>query len=501
GSAWGAWSTSGSGGWESYSSSATVNDTPLHFINTYTADAVTPQFHIRKTASGAVPASWSATFSLFSATYTNDSTWTKSPTATTTQAVSNSTPNATFSVGPYSSTAGSPHYFIVEETAASPAASVNRQYLLRVTISGTNPLQSAIAYKYREWNGSAWGAWSTSGSGGWESYSSSATVNDTPLHFINTYIPPTGDLTISKEVFGDPAEIDDNTTFFDIRVKIGGLYMTANADNEYTGADESGSVFQVSVNASVTITNIPIDTVCVVEEVPGSGDVYGWRKEVSYSPSATVTIVSGTAMAVTVNNLYAQPHATGDFFLIVHKYLEGWSDPTDGLDFKFNLTEMVKNPDNTYSVKQPGGHSGTITILGENMAPVDGIPRGMYSFELPEYGLPPSGETDYYYYSVNEDSENPFPGWLYDENEYIVTVSVVYDAQENAIVISVTYPDGKEQLSFSNTYAGPRFPEVGGIGKNAVIAAGTAIVLTASTLLGGTWIYGKKHKRRKLLVR
>ena len=142
-------------------------------------------------------------------------------------------------------------------------------------------------------------------------------------------------------------------------------------------------------------------------------------------------------------NLYSPPKTNEFIPITVRKDIRGKSSSTDSFDFI--LTEMEKNPDNSFTVKA-GGLTQRRTI-DLSVSPT-------HSFAVTDL------EPGTYYYRITEDSGSPIPGWVYDDSEYIVTIVVTHDPSTDKFSYVVTCPEGfneLEQIVFTNDYTNYNF--------------------------------------------
>ena len=181
----------GAGSWSAYKDYTT--GLTLVFNNTYEKEPepVRAKFYVRKAIDGTdIPNTWSFNIGLYNATF-NESTGTFNKGGIIeTKTVTNTNVSTLFETGPY--TESGVHYYLISEETPGSVWQQNREYLVKVTVTGTTDLTTSIGYKYRVRNNANtdWAnSWTPSANNQWSTYTSSWTGTNTQLVVTNKYQP------------------------------------------------------------------------------------------------------------------------------------------------------------------------------------------------------------------------------------------------------------------------------------------------------------------------
>ena len=173
--------------------------------------------------------------------------------------------------------------------------------------------------------------------------------------FVNTKNEtPKGSLTVSKTVSGTAGEQDRDFTF---KIELfdkdnNPLTESYNYTGSKTGTITSGDTVTLKHNESITINDLPVNTIYKVTEVEANTDGY----ETSVTDGEG-TITEGGASAVFVNTKNETPKGS----LTVSKTVSGTAGEQDrDFTFKIELFDKDNNP-LTESYNYTGSKTGTIT--------------------------------------------------------------------------------------------------------------------------------------------
>ncbi|MFI3170168.1 MAG: FctA domain-containing protein [Faecalibacterium sp.] len=249
----------------------------------------------------------------------------------------------------------------------------------------------------------------------------------TRVNFTNTY--KAGSLTVTKDVYGNAADDDDEFVF---------EIIFTGSDQEYTytlthddGTTETGTTTDGKVTVKLdeddvlVFANLPYDLEYEVlqEEVDGDGYVQ------TYSENHD-GVIEGDEAAQFTN--YA---STVDVHLAVSKEIIG-DTPNADATFSFVLTETTDGDTSVLETPE------TISLVGDGTA----------SFATLRFNSEDDIGTHTYTVSETQGAET---GYTYDETVYIVTIVVAIDAS-GILTATTTYADEgsstADSMLFSNAY-------------------------------------------------
>jgi len=319
--------------------------------------------------------------------------------------------------------------------------------------------------------------------------------------FTNTRIP--GRLTVSKTVTG--GSTTQTFTFTVLRggtavdLAATGITLTPSGSGTYTGTNLAAGQFTLTDGAMVTINGLPPGTTYTVVESAATGYTTQYRIGTSGSwtagaTSSNVNVISGGSVTVQFLNTKQEVSVT----LKALKNTEG--APMEEGQFEFELYDLE-----SWLLKD------VPLQKADNNAPTDSGTKSEVHFDPLVFTKP--GE---YIYFLTETGSHA--GWAMDATRYRIYIRVYEDnADGGKLKAEVTYiesdDDGEhfpdrvlkqydETLllfwpTFTNTYDGPIFPEVGGSGITPFLASGLAMAGILSVLYGA-FTYNQRKRRRLL---
>jgi len=167
--------------------------------------------------------------------------------------------------------------------------------------------------------------------------------------------------------------------------------------------------------------------------------------------------------------------------------------------FSFTLTQVA---DETGKEYEPADEA----IIRTRNISTNG--EGSYGFSFPPIEDLPKGT---YYFKIQE-TGGASALWNYDTSTQIVKIEIddnllygnhlydgpLYDDPLTATITVLT--SDTNEITFTNIFGGPEFPEVGGIGKAPFTMITVLMTVLISMFFGGRLIY-RKLKRRRCMLR
>ena len=391
-------------------------------------------FHVRKSVAsvgGAAIPPWSFDFQLFNAKF-NETTGVETIGGEITdqkKTLSNATGGSTtgtFTVGPYSKEGT--HYYIVKESDTTGGNwTVNGQYLIRVTVTGTKVLTTEIDYKFKSMSsGSVWSAWAP--------YDSSLTPTTTPYEFVNTYKPhPTDTVLGAKKVTTGRGAPSIWSFDFDM---YNATFNETTRTETWIAEVKEGTLTINNSNADAVGTFNKIDFeragkyFYIIKETGVSTGIDGTNWSLSdrqYIVEVTVDDINGQ-LTVTSRKIASRDGSTGAF--------GNWSDYTGPVSATFTNSYVPNNTEWTPAATKTAenkdlkaGFSFGLFAANENKAITNQTPLqtatnladGTVTFGSISYS---AADVDPFYYIMKELGDDG-DGWVYDRTEYFYTVTVV----------------------------------------------------------------------------
>ncbi|MCL2106411.1 MAG: hypothetical protein FWH26_05040, partial [Oscillospiraceae bacterium] len=387
------------------------------------------------------------------------------------------------------------------------------EYIVRVSVPYGN---GSVTYDVRSRNGST-GGWTPTGDT-WGPYTTGSVA------FINTYTSYTAEVPVTKTLIGTP-EAAQSFAFRLTYTNESGVSQALPAGVTINSASSSP---QTMIKPMTAPGSVPFEfelagliageTYYFTLEEPtgGSGGPGVWSNDLTQylievkigtdgtpayryqsregtTPAWGTNWMAGLPAAPTFSNTYTAP-AT----VLLKAVKNTTGAPMTANQFSFALYEFETN--------------GLLKSLPLQTAKNAGAGESGSVIFLP---LTFTEEKEYVYYLTEVGDE---PGWIMDSTRYRIYINVEDDGN-GVLTAEVTYieadDDGQEIAGrtlraykeadfefwpdFTNTYAGPAFPEVGGPGNQVFFTAGITLAALLSVLFSGTQIR-KSRKRRRLLA-
>jgi len=397
------------------------------FNNQYQPSSVTTQFGVTKTAtstSGAVPSTWSFSFTL----YKSDASGNEVGGAVATATVNQGTPGFTSNIGGAQALTPGDNYFLIKETAVSGWTTAATAYLIKVNV-GTNTTTGNYEIKskqYQTYSGSSWSGTWLDCSGALTSTYNAPFSNEYQASSVTTQLGVTKSVTAAGSSTVPPAwtfsftlyksdingakvgssigtaAVAYNTPSF--RSDIGGAQTLTLGDNFFLIEETAVGGWTTTTTAYLIKVNVGTNTTTGNYEIKTKEyktfDGTNWS-----TPWVTCSGALGSTYDAPFSNEY-QPTSIGTELKIT-KFASGTSIPPDWT-FDFEIYES------TY----PTGNQGA--KIGPTISATESDP-------VATFVIPPFTNQGMYYYLIKETSIDG-NGWAVSTMQYLVEVMVADDS-------------------------------------------------------------------------
>lgn len=297
-----------------------------------------------------------------------------------------------------------------------------------------------------------------------------------------------GSLSLTKELTTLPGQTVAQT--FDMTVTLSGTPLATGTPYRVDGEARTvatAGIISLAPGQTAVIDGLLAGTTYTVQETAASAKGYTVTYTVDGQTltghdSAAGTITPHSAVAVTISN--SQKGITVD--LPVEKTLQDNELGSVDRDFTFRLTPIVSAEDQT-----PIGESLTYTLTVP--ARTASAVRADKAFSLTYAAVNMEQLPASFYYLLTEDAADNDPAVQYDDEAYVVCITISEDADGQLIAdVTCTGSDGTTVSvpAFVNHLTYYALPETGGTGTHLYTMAGLMLLCSAAYLL-------YRQKRRK----
>ena len=290
-----------------------------------------------------------------------------------------------------------------------------------------------------------------------------------------------GSLSLTKELTTLPGQTVAQT--FDMTVTLSGTPLATGTPYRVDGEARTvatAGIISLAPGQTAVIDGLLAGTTYTVQETAASAKGYTVTYTVDGQTltghdSAAGTITPHSAVAVTISN--SQKGITVD--LPVEKTLQDNELGSVDRDFTFRLTPIVSAEDQT-----PIGESLTYTLTVP--ARTASAVRADKAFSLTYAAVNMEQLPASFYYLLTEDAADNDPAVQYDDEAYVVCITISEDADGQLIAdVTCTGSDGTTVSvpAFVNHLTYYALPETGGIGTHLYTMAGLMLLCSAAYLL------------------